>query len=214
MHPRSVPIVLIALALGLVTLRPSPAVAQEERRSYLVVKGGPYFPTETNAITAAGNVSVEWPTKYAFDLGLGADWGIFGVQLSGGYFTTGTTVNTSVGSGKLDVRAFPFLLIARVRLPLGTLAPYLQGGAGVAVSVASFDKVFAGAVPGTQVDFEVVGGAGLDVYLGSLVLGAEGKYLWLNPSFTVTGATNVADFTQRLNMSGIAFEVYVGYRWS
>jgi hypothetical protein len=59
-----------------------------------------------------------------------------------------------------------------------------------------------------------VGGAGLDVYLGSLVLGAEVKYLWLNPSFTVTGATNVADFTQKLNMSGIAFEVYVGYRWS
>jgi len=204
MRLRSLSVLVISLAL-LTALGPSPASAQEERIAFIVVKGGPYFPTATNAITAAGNIQLEWPTKYAVDLGLGAYWGLFGLQLSGGYMTT--------GSSDLDVHAFPILLLARLRLPLGIIGPYLQGGAGVAISTASFDKVFSGANSNTQVTFEAVGGAGCDVYLGPLILGAEAKYLWLNPSFLVTGASSVGDFTQKLDMSGITVQAYIGYRW-
>ncbi len=198
-------VLVISLALLAVTLVPSPATAQEERNSYIVVKGGPYFPTETNAITAAGNLQLEWPTKYAIDLGLGGYWGIFGLQFSAGYMTTGT--------GDLDVHAVPILLLARLRLPLLIVGPYLQGGAGVAISTASFDKVFPGASSNTRLDFEAVAGAGCDVYLGPLIVGAEVKYLWLNPNFTVTGATSVGEFQQKLNMSGVTLQGYLGYRW-
>ena len=87
-----------------------------------MVKGGPYFPTATNAIDAINQVSLKWPTAYAVDLGLGGYWGIFGLQLSGGYRTT--------GSSDLDVHTFPIILLARARLPLGFVAPYLEGGGG------------------------------------------------------------------------------------
>jgi outer membrane protein W len=209
------PVVLVSsLALMTVTLVPSTAAAQGEHNSYIVVKGGPYFPTETNAITAAGNLTLEWPSKYAIDLGLGAYWGFFGLQLSAGYMTTGTTTTTgSNGSGQLNVYAAPILLLARLRVPLSIIGPYLQGGAGVAISTASFDKLFPGATSSTRLDFEAVGGGGCDVYLGPLLLGAEVKYLWLKPNYTVTGASSVGDFTQKLNMSGIVFEGYIGYRW-
>jgi hypothetical protein len=211
MSSRSLLTTATALALATAVFAPSRSLAQEasaadhERNAYIVVKGGPYFPTETDAIQALGNLKFEWPTSYSVDLGVGAYWGIFGLQLSGGYLTT--------GSQDLDLHGFPILLIARARLPLGIIGPYVQGGAGVAITTASFDKIIQGANSSTQASFEAIGGGGVDIYLGALILGAELKYLWLNPNFTVTGSTSVGDFTQKLHMSGITLQAYVGYRW-
>jgi len=192
-----------ALVIGGALLASVPAHAQE-RNTYIVVKGGPYFPTATNAIDAINQVSLKWPTAYAVDLGLGGYWGIFGLQLSAGYRTT--------GSNDLDVHTFPIILLARARLPLGFVAPYLEGGAGAAISTASFDKVIQGASSSTKVALELQGGAGVDFYLGALILGAELKYVWLNPTFTVSG-TGVSNPTQALNMSGITIQAYIGYMW-
>jgi hypothetical protein len=192
--------VLTALAIGGALAPSAPAHAD----AYVVVKGGPYFPTATNAIDAINQVSLKWPTAYAVDLGLGAYWGIFGLQLSGGYRTT--------GSNDLDVHTFPIILLARARLPLGFVAPYLEGGAGAAISTASFDKVIQGASSSTKTALELQGGAGVDFYLGPLILGAELKYVWLNPTFTISG-TAVSNPTQQLNMSGIIIQAYIGYMW-
>ena len=192
-----------ALVIGGALLASVPAHAQE-RNTYIVVKGGPYFPTATNAIDAINQVSLKWPTAYAVDLGLGGYWGIFGLQLSAGYRTT--------GSNDLDDHTFPIILLARARLPLGFVAPYLEGGAGAAISTASFDKVIQGASSSTKVALELQGGAGVDFYLGALILGAELKYVWLNPTFTVSG-TGVSNPTQALNMSGITIQAYIGYMW-
>lgn len=195
--------VLTALVTGGVLLASLPAHAQD-RNAYIVVKGGPYFPTATNAVDAINQVQLKWPTAYAVDLGLGGYWGIFGLQLSAGYRTT--------GSQDLDVHTFPIILLARARLPLGFFAPYVEGGGGVAISTASFDKVIQGANSSTKTALELQGGAGVDFYLGALILGAELKYLWLNPEFNITGAT-VANTTQKLNMSGITLQAYIGYMW-
>jgi hypothetical protein len=191
-----------ALVTGGVLLASMPAHAQQ---AYIVVKGGPYFPTATNAIDAINQVELKWPTAYAVDLGLGAYWGILGVQLSGGYRTT--------GSNDLDVHTWPIVFLLRARIPLGFIAPYLEGGGGVAISTASFDKVVSGANSSTKTALELQGGAGVDFYLGSVILGAELKYLWLNPEFTITHSNGVPDAVQKLNMSGITIQAYIGYMW-
>ena len=46
----------------------------------------------------------------------------------------------------------------------------------------------------------------MDFYLGQFLLGAELKYLWLNPGFTVT---NISDF----KFNGITVQAYLGYMW-
>lgn len=196
--------VLTALVIGGALFAASPVQAQE-RDAYIVVKGGPYFPTATNAVEALNQVELKWPTAYAVDLGLGKYWGIFGLQLSGGYRTT--------GSADLDVHTFPIVLLARARLPLGIVGPYVEGGGGLAISTASFDKIQAGANSSTKLALELQGGGGVDVYLGPLILGAELKYIWLNPEFTITHSNGVADATQKLNMSGITVQAYIGYMW-
>jgi hypothetical protein len=195
-----------ALVTGGALLASMPAHAQQDGRSaYVVLKGGPYFPTATNAIDAINQVELKWPTAYAVDLGLGAYWGILGVQLSGGYRTT--------GSGDLDVHTWPIVFLFRARIPLGFIAPYVEGGGGVAISTASFDKVVAGANSSTKTALELQGGGGVDFYIGPLILGAELKYIWLNPEFTITHSNGVADATQKLNMSGVTVQAYIGYMW-
>lgn len=188
-----------ALALGGVLLTPSSASAQtaEEHNKYFAVKFGPYFPTETNPFSAIGGSVQNWPTKWELDGAIGAYWGLFGLQLSAGYLTTGTS--------DADFKAFPILAIARIRLPLGFIAPYGEGGAGVAISTLSG----VGGASSTVAAFEGIAGAGVDFYLGQLLLGAEFKYLWLNPSFTFTGQQAGTSF----KFNGITVQAYVGYLW-
>ena len=174
MRSKSFVAVLAATMAGTALLAPSTASAQgDEHNTYVAVKFGPYFPTEDNPFNAVSQSTQNWPTKYELSGALGHYWGIFGLQLSGGYLTTGTS--------DIDFKAFPILLIARLRLPLGFIAPYAEGGAGVAIS-----SIKGLGADQTKAAFEGVGGVGVDFYLGQFLLGAELKYLWLNPGFTVT----------------------------
>jgi len=189
-----------ALALGGVLLTPSTSSAEttEDHDSYVMVKFGPYFPTQTNPFSAISGSVQNWPTKWELDGAFGHWWGIFGLELDAGYLTTGTN--------DADFKAFPILATAKIRLPLlPFLAPYGEGGAGVAISTL---KEVGGASQ-TTAAFEGIAGAGVDFYLGQLLLGADFKYIWLNPSFTVAGAVNTSNF----NFSGITVQAYVGYRF-
>jgi hypothetical protein len=193
---------ITVLAVGGAFVVPCSALGQEaERNAYFAIKGGPYFPTVDNPFTAIGQSVETWPTKYAVDLALGGYWGIFGLQLSAGYLTT--------GDESRDFKAWPVLAIARARLPIGPVGPYVEGGAGIAIS--SLKGV--GTETSTKVAFEAVGGFGLDVYLGPLLLGAEAKYMWLNPEFTIVDSTTGQEAVQSLKFNGIIVQAYVGYRW-
>jgi hypothetical protein len=202
---RPVFVIVATLAPATIALLPSHASASgDERNAYVVAKGGPYFPTQSDAL---GTLYLEWSTRYAVDLGVGAYWEDFGLQLSAGYLTT--------RSNDLELRGFPILMTGRVRLPLGIVGPYLQAGVGVAFATASFDKIDPDAHSGTAVSFEAVAGFGADVYLGPLILGAELKYLWLKPHFVVTTGPEGSQegYSADLQMSGITMQAYVGYRW-
>lgn len=188
-----------ALALGGVLLTPSTAAAEEEHNKYVAVKFGPYFPGETNPLNAASQ-SLKWPTKYEVDGAIGAYWGFFGLQLSAGYLTT--------GESGVDFKTWPVLLTARVRLPLGFIAPYGEGGAGVGIS-----SVSGLGADSTKAGFAAIAGAGVDIYLGQFLLGAEFKYLWLDPGFSATQAGSAQQAIEAFKFNGIVVQAYVGYLW-
>ena len=126
MNSKSGVVILAATVAAVALLVPSRAAAQDEHNTYVAVKFGPYFPTESNPFNAISQSVENWPTKYEVGGAFGHYWGIFGLQLSASYLTTGTS--------DVDFKAIPILLIARFRLPLGIVAPYAEGGAGVAIS--------------------------------------------------------------------------------
>lgn len=187
-----------ALALGGMLLSPSVASAEEEHNSYVMVKFGPYFPTATNAIDAIGQSVQTFPTKWELDGAIGHWWGLLGLELQAGYLSTGT--------GTTDFKAYPILAVAKIRLPLGFIAPYAEGGAGIAISSLSG----VGGSSSTQTAFDGIIGAGVDFYLGQFLVGADFKYIFLNPSFTVTDISG-SSASKNFNAGGITVQAYLGY---
>ncbi len=203
MKSRSVVGVLAAIAVGVAMLVPATASAQSpEHNSYVAIKFGPYFPTETNALNAVGNSFSHWPTKYEVDGAVGHYWDWFGLQLSAGYLTT--------GDSGYDFKTWPVLLTAKVRIPIGGfMAPYGEGGAGVGISSVSG----VGGASETRAGFAGTAGAGVEFYLGQFLVGADFKYLWLDPGFTATAASNATDVVHSFKFNGITVQGYIGYMW-
>jgi hypothetical protein len=181
-----------ALALGAATAFPAPAAA-DEGPFYLVLKGGAYFPTVSNAVSSVSGLSFD--TGYTFELGGGVDFGAIGLQLSAGYLHT-TTTSTSV-------TGWPLLALLRLRLPIFFIVPYLEGGVGLFISNADFN----GYKPSGTTDFEGVVGAGVDLLFGPVIVGAEARYLWVSPTFTIpTGTTEV-------KLNGVTLTANLGWRF-
>lgn len=201
MNSKSVVAVLAAMAVGTALLVPSVASAQApEHNSYFAVKFGPYFPSETNALNAVGNTFQHWPTKYEVDGAIGHYWDWFGLQLSAGYLTT--------GDSNYDFKTWPVLLTAKVRLPIGGfMAPYGEGGAGVGISSVSG----IGGASETRAGFAGIAGAGVEFYLGQFLVGADFKYLWLDPGFSAVNAGSTTDVVQSFKFNGITVQGYVGF---
>jgi len=184
-----------ALALGAATAYPA-AAAAEEGPFYLVLKGGAYFPTVSNAISAV--TAGDFKTGYTIELGGGVDFGAIGLQLSAGYLHTTATNATVTG--------WPLLGLLRLRLPIFFIVPYLEGGVGAFFSSATISGTSASA----QVDFQGVVGGGVDLLFGPVIVGAEARYLWVSPTFTAptipTGSANV-------KLDGVTLTANLGWRF-
>jgi opacity protein-like surface antigen len=204
MNSKSVIGILGAVAIGMTLLVPSLAAAQSPPHdSYFAVKFGPYFPGETNGLDAVGNTFKQgWPTKYEVDGAIGHYWDWFGLQLSAGYLTT--------GNNDFSFKTWPVLLTAKVRLPIGGfMAPYGEGGAGVGISSVSG----VGGADQTKAGFAGVAGAGVEFYLGQVLVGADLKYLWLDPGFAAVNAPNAQGVVDSFKFNGITVQGYVGFLW-
>jgi len=95
-----------------------------------------------------------------------------------------------------------------VRLPLGFIAPYGEGGAGVGIS-----SVSGLGASSTKAGFAGIAGAGVDFYIGQLLLGAEFKYLWLDPGFSSTTASDPQGVVSAFKFNGIVVQAYAGFMW-
>ncbi|HEY1332751.1 MAG TPA: hypothetical protein VGF31_00765, partial [Myxococcaceae bacterium] len=101
-------------------------------------------------------------------------------------------------------------LTAKVRLPIGGfMAPYGEGGAGVGISSVSG----VGGADQTKAGFAGVAGAGVEFYLGQFLVGADLKYLWLDPGFSAVNAPNGQGVVDSFKFNGITVQGYVGFLW-
>ena len=179
--PRKVA-VAVATALAAALLAGAPSAARAE--VWAGISGGAYLP---GGAAPAG--ALEAGPMAA--LAVGYDDGYWGASIWAGFLSTRAGVN-------FQENAFPILLRARARLPLGVAVPFAYGGVGIAPARSIYLAGTYNAVP-----FAAQAGGGVDLVFGDMfTLGAEGGYLWLTPSYAwgsvdLSGATVLATFAVR-----------------
>jgi hypothetical protein len=185
------------LLAGLVTLAVLAAPSASRGDTYLELKGGGYFPTAGDAAAALGNITTtSLATGGDVELALGWKWGLIGAQISAGYLWS--------SNPDLLASGIPFTGVIQLRLPIFFIQPYLELGVGGYVNTV---KLSSTNVSETKVSFVAVGGAGVDFILGSILLGVEGRYLYISPQDFTLGLPD----TSQLKMSGVIATANIGY---
>ncbi|HQR30824.1 MAG TPA: hypothetical protein PLL32_10470 [Anaeromyxobacteraceae bacterium] len=153
----------LAAALAAVVLTATPSDAHAG--IWAGISGGAYLPGGT-----APPGALESGPMAA--LAVGYDDGYWGASVWAGFLSTRAGVN-------FQEDAFPILLRARARLPLGVVVPFAFGGVGIAPARSIYLAGTYNAVP-----FAAQAGGGVDLVFGDMfTIGAEGGWLWLTPSY-------------------------------
>ncbi len=169
-----------ALAAALLAATPSDARAG----IWAGISGGAYLP---------GGSAPQGPLESGpmAALAVGYDDGYWGASIWAGFLSTRVGVN-------FEENAFPILLRARARLPLGVVVPFAFGGVGIAPARSIYLAGTYNAVP-----FAAQAGGGVDLVFGDMfTIGAEGGWLWLTPSYAwgtvdLSGPVVLATFAVR-----------------
>jgi hypothetical protein len=194
---RSLAVAAVA-ALALLAA-PSSAHAGE---TYLALKGGVWAPTAKDGISAVGGtVTGQFPTSGDIELAYGATLGIIGAQISAGYMWSSQDVTVQGFTGTAKVSAIPFSAVGQLRLPIFFIQPYLEAGIGGFANFASTTDPD-GTTSTTKVSFMAIGGAGVDFFLGPILLGAEARYNYI---------TDQAFDWGTMKLSGVTITANVGY---
>jgi hypothetical protein len=170
------------IALGAM-LAVAPAAA--EVKSYFDVKGGYFGPTEKFQ-----NETLDGNTYW--EIAGGFDWWFFGAELGVGYMQAHNSL--------VDVKGVPVLLSGKLQLPILFFVPYVKVGVGAYFFDAESRT---GKGSDTDVAFGYQGGVGIDFRLGPVVLGIEGKYMAVEPSFNFG----------TVKMEGVAVTGNLGFRF-
>lgn len=210
---------LAALALALLAA-PSRASAGDGTELVLSFGAGVYVPTQNNGgfvydpVSGMTGLAVHaLEPGVDLELAVSAWWGLFGAQLGVGYLAA-SWEQTSVG-------IVPVTALLRVRLPLGSFAPYLEGGAGVCfTSVSSPAQGPGGGAPAavppssaTATALEWIAGAGVDVAVGPLRLGVSARYLWVDREPMSVQGDPLLRYRSGVRLDGLTATVGVGYRF-
>jgi outer membrane protein W len=213
----------LALALGVTGLA-STAFAQEGvekqgKSSYVAFKGGIYSPSESFTIS---NLNVEdtfdGDTKSGFDGEIA-----FGhyflptvvLELGAGYFKAkGSFDSEGNVSNDFNFNVIPVILSGKFMIPIGSVSPY--GEAGIGAYFSSLDVSNNGnSFSGTST-FGIHAGAGIDVPVGETAfLGAEGRYVWADPSFgDQTIKINDTEYSlDGFKLNGFTLTAVLGFRF-
>jgi hypothetical protein len=197
-------IALLAAAVALV-VAPSSARAGD---TYLALKGGVWAPTAKDGFSAAGGViNGQFPTSGDVELAYGATLGIIGAQISAGYMWSSQTVTEPGGTATATVKAngIPLTVVGQLRLPIFFIQPYLALGIGGFANFASGSSAIA-SYSSTKISFMVVGGAGVDFFLGPILLGVEARYNYITDQTLDWG-----NVSSTLKLSGVNITANVGY---
>ena len=158
--------------------------AADEYAGYMVFKGGYFGPSQDFQ-------NEDLDGKAYWELALGTDLGMFGVEIGTGYMTTENDV--------IDVTSIPILLTGRLQFPIDIFCPYLLGGIGLYFT----DMEPRGLESENETNFGAHAGAGAEVRLQQLILGIEARYIWVNPDY------NDVD----VDLNGYTVTGNIGYRF-
>jgi hypothetical protein len=189
---------LALVALAAVLAVPTASNAE----TYLALKGGVWVPTASDGYSAiTGSIdsigSGKFPASGDVELAYGATMGIIGAQIATGYMWSSTTTNGVT----VKANAVPLYAVGQLRLPIFFIQPYLELGIGGLANFASAQDLNA-TLSSTKFSFLVVGGAGVDFFLGPILLGAEARYMYVTPQSFSWGD---------MKLSGVNITANVGY---
>ena len=214
---------LLVVALGIASFA-STAFAQEsvekpKKTSYVAFKGGIYSPS---ADFNVDNLNVETTFDGNTETGVDAELA-FGhyflptvvLELGAGYFKAKGTFDTGSNvRSDLEFNVIPVILSGKFMIPIGSVSPY--GEAGIGAYFSSLDVSNNGnSFSGTST-FGIHAGAGIDVPVGETVfLGAEGRYVWADPSFgDQTIKINDTEYSlDGFKLNGFTLTAVVGFRF-
>jgi outer membrane protein W len=209
-NKRIVSMLIVFAAMGFV----SHASAAKEPGSYLALKGGIYSPSATFDLS-----NVE--TTFDGDTETGVAGEIaFGhhvlptlvMELGVGYFKGSGSVETSSRREDLDFDVIPVILSAKALIPVGSVDPY--GEFGIGAYFTEFDAGNNLNTLETTTTFGIHAGAGINVGITQhAFIGAEGRYVWAEPSFGDQTIT-LNDGNYELNgfeLNGFTTTLVLGY---
>ncbi len=192
-------------------------VPAHEKSSYVALKGGIYSPSASFNIQ---NLNVETTFDGNTETGVDAELA-FGhyflptvvLELGAGYFKAKGTFDTGSNvRNDLEFNVIPVILSGKFMIPVGSVSPY--GEVGIGAYFSSLDVSNNGNTFSGTSTFGIHAGAGVNVPVGDTVfLGAEGRYVWANPSF---GDQNIKlnDTEYALNgfkLNGFTLTAVVGF---
>jgi len=170
--------------------------------TYLALKGGVWAPTAKEGFNAAsGAVTGQFPTSGDVELAYGATLGIIGAQISAGYMWSSQTISGAT----VKANGIPFSAVGQLRLPIFFIQPYLEAGIGGFANFASGTDSTT-TYSSTQFSFMVIGGGGVDFFLGPILLGAEARFNYITDQNFNWGGTPIT-----MKLSGVTITANVGY---
>lgn len=179
-------ILYLAIVAALIGIS-SPSFAAGQPAGYLAFKGGVYSPSDSHDIRNFNNGDsshLDSKTGFAGEIAIGQYvTPVFALELGAGYFESEGSAEAEPGETKLKV--IPVIATGKVFLPLGSLEPYGLFGIGAYftdLEVEGNTDSFRGS---SEITYGLHAGVGVNLHLSSAVyLGAEGKYIWAEPSFS------------------------------
>jgi len=231
MLPRKTVCVVFVLILAFFTITPKQALA-ERNDDYLIAGAGAYVPTSDMLNGGTGiylsAVYGHWIwNRFTNNLGLEAEFNY--LEASGSSSVLATAANPGTGiveispvSVDINAKCYSGLFGLKYGRTIGNLELVLGGGAGVYLTKVEATASLLNTLPALQskgeqddVSLGAYAKAGFTyVFPSGFLLGAEGKYMWMNAKFaqTLSGDVNV-QLQGDIKMDGYTAAVLIGYQW-
>lgn len=202
---RTVSLVLLLLIVFFIAMA-TRAHAAEKPANYVVLKGGIYSPStshDLDTFNAGSTTHLDSKTGFAGEVAVGHYFlPMLALELGAGYFESKGSPAAQPGETKLKV--VPLVATAKVLLPLGMIEPYGLFGIGAYITdleVSGNSGDFHGS---SEVTYGLHAGAGVNInFTDRMFAGAEGKYLWAEPSFG----------GEQIELDGFVTTANIGFRF-
>jgi outer membrane protein W len=162
------------------------AHAEDKPSNYMMLKGGIYSPSlshDLDNFNGGSTTHLDSKTGFAGEIAVGHYFlPMLAVELGAGYFESKGSPLAQPGETKL--RVVPLVATGKVLLPLGPFEPYGLFGIGAYITDLDVHGNTGSFRGSTEITYGLHAGAGFNInFTDHVFAGAEGKYLWAEPSF-------------------------------